>query len=52
MACPRWHREQAVLPPRRPRPFARAGAGDGGRAPELGADTGAVLAWLAGRPAA
>jgi len=54
VACPRWHREQAVLPPRRPRPFARAGAGagEGGRAPELGADTGAVLAWLAGRSAA
>ena len=54
VACRRWHREQAVLPPRRPRPLAGVGegAGEGGRAPELGADTGAVLAWLAGRPAA
>ena len=33
---------------RAPRP---RGAGEGGRAPELGADTGAVLAWLAGRRA-
>jgi hypothetical protein len=41
--CPRSHREQAVLPPRRPAPS--------GRAAELGADTAAVLGWLAGRPA-
>src|SRR5882757_9340295 len=26
VACPRWHREQAVLPPRRPRRLAGAGA--------------------------
>ena len=44
--CPRSGREQAVLPPRRPAPPAA------GHAAELGADTGAVLAWLAGRPAA
>jgi CoA transferase family III len=50
VACPRWHREQAVLPPRRPRSLARAGGA--AHAPELGADTGAVLAWLAGRAAA
>jgi crotonobetainyl-CoA:carnitine CoA-transferase CaiB-like acyl-CoA transferase len=40
--CPRSQREQAVLSPRRPAPS--------GRAAELGADTAAVLAWLAGRP--
>jgi crotonobetainyl-CoA:carnitine CoA-transferase CaiB-like acyl-CoA transferase len=44
VACRRSHREQAVLPPRGPAP-APSAAG-------LGADTGAVLAWLAGRPAA
>ena len=49
VTCPRSHREQAVLPPRRPAPLA--GPGRGTRA-ELGADTSAVLAWLAGRPAA
>ena len=33
VACPRWHREQAVLPPRRPRPLAGAARGRGrGRA--------------------
>jgi len=36
-------REQAVLPPRRPAPPAA------GHAAEPGADTGAVLAWLADR---
>jgi crotonobetainyl-CoA:carnitine CoA-transferase CaiB-like acyl-CoA transferase len=46
--CPRSHREQAVLPPRRPAPPA----GPAGHAAELGADTSAVLAWLAGRRAA
>ena len=39
-------REQAVLPPRRPAPPAA------GHAAEPGADTGAVLAWLADRTAA
>jgi crotonobetainyl-CoA:carnitine CoA-transferase CaiB-like acyl-CoA transferase len=48
VACPRSHREQAVLPPRRPAPPA----GPAARAPELGADTSAVLAWLARRHAA
>ena len=43
--CPRSRREQAVRPPRRPAPPAA------GRAAERGADTGAVLAWLAARPA-
>jgi crotonobetainyl-CoA:carnitine CoA-transferase CaiB-like acyl-CoA transferase len=45
--CPRSHREQAVLPPHRPAPPA------GGIRPAapLGADTAAVLAWLAGRRA-
>ena len=43
--CPVIHREQAVLPPRRPVPLT------GERAAELGADTSAVLAWLARRPA-
>ncbi len=41
--CPRSHREQAVLPPRRPVGGAAA------HAAELGADSGAVLEWLAGR---
>jgi hypothetical protein len=48
VACPRSHREQAVLAPQRPAPPA----GPVTRAPELGADTSAVLAWLAGRRAA
>jgi crotonobetainyl-CoA:carnitine CoA-transferase CaiB-like acyl-CoA transferase len=43
--CPVVRREQAVLPPRRPAALA------GGRAAELGADTSAVLGWLARRPA-
>lgn len=46
VTCPRSGRRQAVLPPRRPvpppGPMAR-------HAVDLGADTGAVLAWLAGR---
>jgi hypothetical protein len=45
VTCPRSGRRQAVLPPRRPvppGPMAR-------RAADLGADTSAVLAWLAGR---
>jgi crotonobetainyl-CoA:carnitine CoA-transferase CaiB-like acyl-CoA transferase len=46
VACPRSGREQAVLPPRRPAPPAGAAA----HAPELGADTSAVLGWLARRP--
>jgi crotonobetainyl-CoA:carnitine CoA-transferase CaiB-like acyl-CoA transferase len=48
VACPRSHREQAVLAPRRPAPPA----GPVKHAPELGADTRAVLGWLAGRRAA
>ena len=48
VACPRWHREQAVLAPRRP----PSPAGPARHAAELGADTSAVLAWLAGRRAA
>jgi crotonobetainyl-CoA:carnitine CoA-transferase CaiB-like acyl-CoA transferase len=48
VACPRSHREQAVLAPRRP----AAPAGPVRRAPELGADTSAVLAWLADTRAA
>jgi hypothetical protein len=48
VVCPRSHREQAVLVPRRPAPPA----GPARRAAELGADTSAVLAWLAGRRAA
>jgi hypothetical protein len=48
VACRRSRREQAVLPPRRPAPPA----GPANHAAELGADTGAVLAWLAGRRAA
>jgi len=43
--CPVVRREQPVLPPRRPVTLA------GGRAAELGADTSAVLGWLARRPA-
>jgi crotonobetainyl-CoA:carnitine CoA-transferase CaiB-like acyl-CoA transferase len=45
VTCPRSGREQAVMPPRRPAPPAGAAA----HAAELGADTSAVLAWLAGR---
>jgi hypothetical protein len=49
VTCPRAGRRQAVLPPRRPvpppGPMAR-------HAPDLGADTSAVLAWLACRAAA
>jgi crotonobetainyl-CoA:carnitine CoA-transferase CaiB-like acyl-CoA transferase len=49
VTCPRSGRRQAVLPPRRPvpplGPMARHAA-------DLGADTSAVLAWLAGRGAA
>jgi len=48
VVCPRSHREQAVLAPRRPAPPA----GPAGHAAELGADTSAVLAWLADRRAA
>ena len=47
VTCPRSRREQAVLAPRRPAPLA----GPEGHAAELGADTGAVLAWLAGAAA-
>jgi len=43
--CPRHSRTQAVLPPRRP----ASPAGPVRCAAEPGADTGAVLAWLAGR---
>lgn len=44
VTCPRTPAVQAVLPPRRPvfPPHSKA------RAAELGEDTGAVLAWLAG----
>ena len=49
VTCPRSGRRQAVLQPRRPvpppDPMARHAA-------DLGADTSAVLAWLAGRAAA
>ena len=48
VSCPRLHRVQAVLPPRRP----AAPAGTAAHAAELGADTSAVLAWLADRRAA
>ncbi|MGH3206698.1 MAG: CoA transferase, partial [Trebonia sp.] len=48
LSCPRTGREQAVLAPRRPSPPA----GPARHAAELGADTSAVLAWLAGRRAA
>jgi hypothetical protein len=47
--CPLSGRQQAVLPPRRPAPPVSPSAP---RAADLGADTGAVLAWLAGRAAA
>jgi hypothetical protein len=42
-------RQQAVLPPRRPAPPASP---DTPHAADLGADTSAVLAWLADRAAA
>jgi hypothetical protein len=48
LGCPRTRREQAVLAPRRPSPPA----GPARHAAELGADTSAVLAWLAGKRAA
>ena len=48
VSCPHYHRVQAVLPPRRP----TVPAGTPAHAAELGADTSAVLAWLAGRRAA
>jgi crotonobetainyl-CoA:carnitine CoA-transferase CaiB-like acyl-CoA transferase len=48
VACPRSHRVQAVLAPRRP----ASPAGPARHAAGLGADTSAVLAWLAGRRAA
>jgi len=44
VACPRSGRQQAVLPPRRPAPSARPATPP---AADLGADTRAVLAWLA-----
>jgi hypothetical protein len=48
VACPRLHREQAVLPPCRPaRPTSPAAY-----AAELGADTDTVLAWFATRQSA
>jgi crotonobetainyl-CoA:carnitine CoA-transferase CaiB-like acyl-CoA transferase len=43
--CARLGREQAVLPPTRP--VAAAPGGPAGRAAEPGADTDAVLAWVA-----
>jgi crotonobetainyl-CoA:carnitine CoA-transferase CaiB-like acyl-CoA transferase len=49
VTCPLSGRRQAVLQPRRPAPPLSLAAP---RAAELGADTGAVLAWLAGRAAA
>jgi crotonobetainyl-CoA:carnitine CoA-transferase CaiB-like acyl-CoA transferase len=48
VSCPRAHRAQAVLPPRRPAPPPGAAA----RAAELGADNSAVGAWLGRRRAA
>lgn len=48
VACPRWHQEQAIRLPRRPVPPA----GTAEHAPELGADTSSVLAWLSGQHAA
>ena len=48
VTCPRSRREQAVLPPPRPAPPSSPAA----HAAELGAHTGAVLAWLAEREAA
>jgi CoA-transferase family III len=49
VTCPLSGRQQAVLPPRRPARPANLAAP---HAADLGADTGAVLAWLAGRAAA
>jgi crotonobetainyl-CoA:carnitine CoA-transferase CaiB-like acyl-CoA transferase len=49
VTCRRAGRRQAVLPPRRPVPPPGSRAR---HAPDLGADTSAVLAWLAGRAAA
>ena len=50
VSCPRTGRTQAVLPPRRPAPPPGRAPGPGrAQAPELGADTAAVLGWLAGR---
>jgi hypothetical protein len=48
VTCPRSRREQAVLPPLRLAPLSSPAA----HAAELGAHTGAVLAWLAEREAA
>jgi CoA-transferase family III len=48
VTCPRSHRAQAVLAPRRP----ESPGGPTGHAAELGADTSAVLAWLDGWRAA
>jgi crotonobetainyl-CoA:carnitine CoA-transferase CaiB-like acyl-CoA transferase len=45
VSCARLGREQAVLPPTRP--VAAAPGGPAGRAAEPGADTDAVLAWVA-----
>jgi crotonobetainyl-CoA:carnitine CoA-transferase CaiB-like acyl-CoA transferase len=52
VGCPQTGRTQAVLPPRRPTPAQGPGPGTGtgtepGHAPALGADTAAVLGWLA-----
>jgi hypothetical protein len=47
VACPRAHRQQAIAAPRRP----VSPAGPAVHAPELGADTGDVLSWLARRHA-
>jgi len=49
VTCPLSGRRQAVLPPRRPAPSASPSTS---HAAYLGADTSAVLAWLAGRAAA
>jgi hypothetical protein len=49
VTCPLLGREQAVLPPPRRAPSARLATP---HAADLGADTRAVLAWLASRPTA
>ena len=49
VTCPLAGRQQAVLPPRRPAPSASPSTS---HAAYLGADTSAVLAWLADRAAA
>jgi len=49
VTCPLSGRQQAVLPPRRPAPPVSP---DTPPAADLGADGGAVLAWLVGRAAA